>query len=139
MSHDGDQTALGIERPKTGMFTFDKRAAEKHSCCLRSRSHTDTHPPGSIYGDLNLGLRRGVSTTDELRKTGLFELTPTERMHTCMNTSRADTQSFSEVDVYTETTGPMFQDHGGSAARCCTFTFTGTSEKIENKDKGRER
>lgn len=43
MSHDVDQTALGIERPKTGMFTFDKSARKKQSCCLSSCSHPRTH------------------------------------------------------------------------------------------------
>lgn len=38
------------------------------------------------------GVKRGLSTTEELRKTGLFEITPTERMHTCMNTTQTDTQ-----------------------------------------------
>lgn len=37
-------------------------------------------------------VKRGLSTTEELRKTGLFEITPTERMHTCVNTTQTDTQ-----------------------------------------------
>lgn len=43
MSHDADQTALGIERPKTGMFTFDKSTREKNSHVVRAAARTHTH------------------------------------------------------------------------------------------------
>lgn len=59
MSHDGNQTVLGIERPKTGMFTFDKSTGE-NSYVVSRAVHTHTHPPGSIYGDLSLGLCRAA-------------------------------------------------------------------------------
>lgn len=64
MSHDGDQTALGIERPRTGMFTFDKSGGKNSlvvSGAILAHTHTHyhiyirTHTP-SIYGDLNLAL-----------------------------------------------------------------------------------
>lgn len=65
MSHGADQTVLGIERPKTGMFTFDKSAG-KNSLVVSGAAHTHTHtqahsntyPPGFVYSDLNLALWR---------------------------------------------------------------------------------
>lgn len=67
----GDQTAHGIERPKTGMFTFDKEQREKQSGSVRSYSrphiYASTHwhihkhacwSPRFTYGDLNLALLR---------------------------------------------------------------------------------
>lgn len=109
MSHDADQTALGIERPKTGMFTFDKSTG-KNSLVVSGAAHTHAHTrKHTQIRTLQVprfkpcpleGVKRGVSTTDELRKTGLFEITPTERMHTCVNTTQADTKRFPEVNVY---------------------------------------
>lgn len=58
-SHDRDQTALGIERPKTGMFTFDKSAGKNSGVvCEAAHAHPPTPPPGSLYGELNLALWR---------------------------------------------------------------------------------
>lgn len=42
MSHDVDQTVLGIERPETGMFTFDKSTGE-NSLVVSGAAHTHTH------------------------------------------------------------------------------------------------
>lgn len=50
-----------VERPKTGMFAFEKSAGKNMSCCLSSCEHSCTlkrTPYASIYGDLNLGLWR---------------------------------------------------------------------------------
>lgn len=98
ITHDADQTVLGIEHPNTGMFTFDKSNVML-SQQLLTRTHTQTHnltihlwwfkPCPSV------GVKRGVSSTDELRKTGLFEITPTERMHSWVNATQARTQRHS--------------------------------------------